>query len=290
MRAAVLRGPRRVTVTEVPIPAPRHGEVRIRLEGCGLCGANLPVWEGRPWFHYPLEPGAPGHEGWGVVEALGPGATGVAAGDRVAFLSGHALAEYDVAEARSLVRLPPALDGQPVPGEPLGCAMNVFRRSAVQAGQTVAVIGVGFLGALLTALAHAAGARVVAVSRRGFALEVARRMGADETVAFAEVGAAARRVMELTGGAGCERVIEASFYGTDGALALHNMGGSFYDFRTTRMRGTTTEVLDEEGEGWGVRAAVAFAAALARSRAYDPAVEPLLCVADVIDRIYAARG
>ncbi len=49
--------------------------------------------------------------------------------------------------------LPPELAGQPFPGEPLGCAMNIFRRSDIQPGQTVAIVGIGFLGALLTRLA-----------------------------------------------------------------------------------------------------------------------------------------
>ena len=57
----------------------------------------------------------------------------------------------------------------------LACALNVFRRSGVEPGQTVAVVGVGFLGALLVQLARAAGARVLALSRRPFALQVAEQ-------------------------------------------------------------------------------------------------------------------
>ena len=47
----------------MPVPGPGEGQVLVELEGCGVCGSNLPLWEGRPWFSYPLEPGAPGHEG-----------------------------------------------------------------------------------------------------------------------------------------------------------------------------------------------------------------------------------
>ena len=67
--------------------------------------------------------------------------------------------------------------GEPFPGEPLGCAMNIFRRSGIEAGQTVAIVGIGFLGAILTRLAADAGARVIAISRRPFSLEVARAHG-----------------------------------------------------------------------------------------------------------------
>jgi threonine dehydrogenase-like Zn-dependent dehydrogenase len=86
--------------------------------------------------------------------------------------------------------------------------MNVFRRSGIVAGQTVAILGIGFLGALLTRLAADAGARVVALSRRGFALDVARAMGASETIALGDSQRTIDQVRELTGGAFCERTIE----------------------------------------------------------------------------------
>jgi len=60
--------------------------------------------------------------------------------------------------------------------------MNVFRRSAIEAGDTVAVIGIGFLGALLTQLAAGVGARVIAISQRAWSLALAREMGAAETI------------------------------------------------------------------------------------------------------------
>jgi threonine dehydrogenase-like Zn-dependent dehydrogenase len=209
MRAGVVAGPGHAKLARVALPEPGPGEVRIRLEGCGVCGSNLPLWEGRPWFTYPVEHGAPGHEGWGVVDALGDGVAGLAPGDRVAALSFRAYAEYDVAKADAIVVLPSLLDGQPFPGEPLGCAVNVFRRSGIEAGQTVVVIGIGFLGAVVTRLASRAGARVVAVSRRPFALEVARGQGAAIALTLDDPGAVEREVATLTGGAGADRVIEA---------------------------------------------------------------------------------
>lgn len=185
-------------------------QVRVRLEGCGVCGSNLPVWEGRPWFNYPFADGAPGHEGWGWVDDVGAEVSDLRRGDRVAVLSYNAFAEYDVADAGNVVKLPATLDGQPFPGEAIGCAMNVFKRSAIVRGQTVAIVGVGFMGALLTNLASRAGARVVAISRRPFALDVARRMGAAETISLAEHAQIVGAVRELTGNRGCECVIEAT--------------------------------------------------------------------------------
>lgn len=178
MRAAVLAAPQRVEVWTLPRPAPGPGEVRIRLEGCGVCGSNLPVWEGRPWFAYPRPPGSPGHEGWGRVEAVGPEVDGLAVGQRVAFLDERAFATHAVVPAARCVPLPPELDAAPVPGEALACAVNVLRRAAVRPGERVAVVGVGFLGALLVQLLVAEGAEVVALSRRPEAVALARRLGA----------------------------------------------------------------------------------------------------------------
>jgi threonine dehydrogenase-like Zn-dependent dehydrogenase len=199
MRAAVIAASRKLEVVRTAVPSPSAGEVRVRLEGCGICASNLPVWEGREWFTYPLEPGAPGHEGWGVVDAIGDSVEGVRAGERVVFLSNRAYAEYDVAKSDALVRIPDSFTN--FPGEALGCAMNIFRRSDVQPGQTVAVIGAGFLGNLLVQLAKSAGARVVALSRRESARELARACGADETLSLDDYWRAGKveRVIECVG-------------------------------------------------------------------------------------------
>jgi len=97
-----------------------------------------------------------------------------------------------------------------LPGEPLACAMNIFRRSDIQPGQRVAVVGVGFIGALLIQLASRAGAEVIALSRRPYALEVARLCGASETFATEDWYAAIDQVNSFTDGTGCARVIEAA--------------------------------------------------------------------------------
>src|SRR5215208_5655051 len=182
MRAAVIAGPGRIRIERTARPDPGPNQVRIRLEGCGVCASNLTPWSGPEWMQFPTEAGALGHEGWGVVDALGEGVEALSVGDRVAALSYKAYAEYDVADAGAVVPLPAALAGQPFPGEPLGCAMNIFYRSDVRAGQTIAIVGIGFLGAIQTRLAADAGARVIAVSRRPFSLDVARDMGAAETI------------------------------------------------------------------------------------------------------------
>jgi threonine dehydrogenase-like Zn-dependent dehydrogenase len=142
MRAGVVTGPRSAAAVEARVPEPAPGEVLIRVEGCGVCGSSLPLWEGREWFSYPAEPGAPGHEVWGRLED----------GRRVAALSYHGFAEWDVARADEVVELPEALDGVPFPGEALACAVNVVRRADVRPGARVAVVGMGFLGTTVARL------------------------------------------------------------------------------------------------------------------------------------------
>ncbi|HLL91194.1 MAG TPA: zinc-binding dehydrogenase, partial [Tepidisphaeraceae bacterium] len=215
MRAAVVTAPQKMEVVDAAVPEPKPGQLLVRIEGCGVCASNVPPWEGREWFKYPLAPGQLGHEGWGVVEGVGPGVTGFAAGDRVAMISNNAYAAYDVADASAAVKLPANLDGQPFPAEPLGCAVNIFRRAEIRAGQTVAILGIGFLGALLTKLARNAGARVIAVSRRPFSLDFARRFGAHEVIPMDDHWKIVNRVAELTDGSGgydvkgfCDCVIE----------------------------------------------------------------------------------
>jgi NADPH:quinone reductase len=208
MRAAVIASPGKIEVAEVPIPEPDAGQVLIRLEGCGVCASNIPPWEGREWFSYPMAPGALGHEGWGRIVAVGSGVPDLTAGQRVAFQSEKAYAEYDVADAEACVPLPDSLSNRPFPGEPLGCAMNIFRRSGIELGSTVAIVGIGFLGAMLTQLAKAKGARVIAISRREFSLQFARDAGADELIPMDDHWRIIEEVKRLTDQRFCDVVVE----------------------------------------------------------------------------------
>lgn len=142
MRAGVVGAPRKAVVCRVERPEPRDGEVLVAVEGCGVCGSSLPFWDGREWFGYPGEPGAPGHEVWGRTED----------GRRVATLSYRGFAEWDVAAANAVVALPDALDDLPFPGEALACGVNVVRRARVGHGERVAVVGMGFLGTTVARL------------------------------------------------------------------------------------------------------------------------------------------
>ncbi len=207
--SAVIPAAGEVITTQSPLRSPDPGEVRVRLEGCGVCASNLGPWSGPDWMTFPTEPGGLGHEGWGRVDALGEGVDTLEVGQRVAMLSYNAYASHDFAPVDRVVPLPASLDGRPFPGEPLGCAMNIYRRSAIEAGQTVAIVGIGFLGALLTQLAAKAGAHVIAISRRPESLAVAKDMGAEHTIAMEDHWKIIEDVRALTEGKMCDCVIEA---------------------------------------------------------------------------------
>lgn len=209
-KAAVLEAPQKVALKESTLKEPAPGEVRIKLEGSGVCASNIPVWEGRDWFNYPVTPGEPGHEGWGVIDAVGEGVTSLKEGDRVTALTYNAYATHDIAKEESVVKLPESLNGKAFPGEPLGCAMNIFSRSDIQAGQKVAIVGSGFLGSLLIQLAKSAGAEVIAVSRRDFSLDTAKEAGADHCIKMDDHYRIIEEVKKLTNENFCERVIECT--------------------------------------------------------------------------------
>jgi len=210
MTAARIEAPGKIRFTDVPLPQPKPGQIRIKIQGCGLCASSIPLWEGREWFEYPSPAGNPGHECWGTVDAIGQGVHQLLPGQRIAGLSYNGYADYDLADAGEVVALPPFLDGKPFPGEPLGCAVNIFNRSDIRPGHTVAIVGAGFLGHLLIQLAKSAGATVIAISQREFSLSAAKMAGADYTMALDDHYVVIDKIREITNGRLCERVIEAT--------------------------------------------------------------------------------
>lgn len=86
--------------------------------------------------------------------------------------------------------------------------------------------------------------------------------------------------------AGCDAVIQASFFGSGGGLSIRNVNGSFYDFLTQRFRGTASETLHSPPDDWGGRAAAAWARRLAVDNSFDPENERLIDVAAALDSMY----
>jgi predicted dehydrogenase len=86
--------------------------------------------------------------------------------------------------------------------------------------------------------------------------------------------------------AGCDAVIGASFYGTNGGAAMRNVNGSFFDFTAERFRGTQRETLASPPDDWGGRAAAEWALKLSRGARFDPEIEHIAEVAAALDQIY----
>jgi NADPH2:quinone reductase len=203
--AAQFSGHGKIAIVRHTVPFPDPGHVRIKIQQCGVCSSNVPPWEGRTWFSYPLPPGAPGHEATGTIVDIAEGCMGSwAIGDRVAYIGERGFAEYENVPVTGLLFLPKELS-EDFLGEPLACAINIFRRAAIIPGQTVALIGLGFLGRLLVPLVLGRGARVITVTRRDAPL-----LSGVTSIQAKEPAEVIEEVTQLTEGKLCDVVVEAT--------------------------------------------------------------------------------
>ena len=232
MKAAVVHEfGKPLKIEEVPIPTPGRGEVLIKLVANGVCHTDLHAAQG-DWPAKPTPPFIPGHEGAGVVAALGPGVTGLKEGDPVGLAwlhdscgeceycrtgwdalclaqhnSGYSVngsfAEYAIGSAAYVGRLPPNPDF--VAMAPILCAgvttYKGIKETEVRPGEWIAISGVGGLGQLGIQYAKAMGMHVAALDVTEEKLALARASGADVTVNAKEPDAAAQIVKQTGGGA-----------------------------------------------------------------------------------------
>ena len=210
MRAAVMAGfgqPLRLVDVARPVPGP--GQILIKLQASGVCHSDVHIWKGESLPDVAPDPFILGHEGVGVVAAVGPGVVGWQVGERAGAawihdtcgvcelcLGGHesfcanqrahgfhvpgTFAEYVVAQAAFAVKLP---GGDAGALAPLLCAgltaYGALERADLQHGETCAIFGCGGLGLYAVQLAARRGARVVAVDSDPAKLDAAMRMGAE---------------------------------------------------------------------------------------------------------------
>ena len=226
MRQAVLTGPRRFAIEELPVPEIGPDEVLLRVAACGVCASELDIYQGAAG--HASYPWRPGHEVSGVVERAGERVAAPAPGDPVAvFVTTAGYGEYVAVPAAHCF---PAGD---VPlelalGEPLACAVNAVELAGIALADDVVVVGAGFMGQLAIRLAQLRGLRrLIVADTRDDALALAASAGATATVNPAREPLA-ETVLELTDGAGADVTIE--FTGTQGALEV--IGSC------TRMSGT----------------------------------------------------
>lgn len=216
-------------VSEQPVPQPGPGQALVRVLTTGVCHTDLHAVEG-DWPVQPSPPFIPGHEGVGIVEAVGEGVTNVSVGDLVgnAWLwsaCGHceycrtgwetlceaqqnggysvdgSFAEYMLVDATYAAVLPEGSD--PVEVAPVLCAgVTVYKGlkvTGVRPGQWVVISGIGGLGHIAVQYAVAMGMRVAAVDISDDKLALAKRHGAEVVVNARETDPVAE-IQRLTGG------------------------------------------------------------------------------------------
>src|SRR5579859_6636465 len=194
MKAAVVRGlGKPLSIEEVPIPVPGPGEVLIRIVSSGVCHTDLHAADG-DWPVKPVPPFIPGHEGAGIVAALGPGVTRLKEGDAVGIAwlhdacgccehcttgwetlceqqhdSGYSVngtfAEYAIGAADYVARFPPNIDFAQM--APILCAgvttYKGIKETEARPGEWIAISGIGGLGHVAIQYAKAMGLHVAAL-------------------------------------------------------------------------------------------------------------------------------
>lgn len=212
MRAAVIReAGGDFILEERPLPEPGAGEVRIRVQACGVCHSDDVIKQGTmPGLTLPR---VPGHEVAGVVDAAGPGVTRWRPGDRVGvgWHGGHCFTcaaclegdfvtcenkrvcgvsydggyqEYMVAPAEALAAIPAELSD--LEAAPLLCAgvttFGALRQAGARSGELVAIQGIGGLGHLALQYASSMGFRTVAISHGESKRVLATELGAADYI------------------------------------------------------------------------------------------------------------
>ena len=196
---------------ERPVPSPGRGQVRVRVQACGICRSDS--WAKAGGHPRAIWPVVPGHEVAGVIDEVGEGVEGWTAGDGVGvgWYGGHCgwceacragdlvmcrrmpitgisidggYADHVVADARALARVPAGM--APDTAAPLMCAgvtvFNALRHSRARGGDRVAVLGVGGLGHLAVQFASRMGFETVAIGRGATKEGLARECGAHHYV------------------------------------------------------------------------------------------------------------
>lgn len=221
-------------LVEREIPQPGAGEVRIKVEACGICHSDMIVTQGGfPWLTYPR---VPGHEAVGVIDEVGSGVTEWKKGERVGvgWHGGHCFvcdscrrgdfvtcaneqitgvtrdggyAQYMLARHEAVALVPEGMDA--AEAGPLMCAgittFNVLRNSGARAGDLVGVLGIGGLGHLGIQYAAKFGYRVVGIGRGPENEALARKLGA-----FAYIDTKATKVAEELKKLGGARLVLAT--------------------------------------------------------------------------------
>jgi threonine dehydrogenase-like Zn-dependent dehydrogenase len=223
MKAALLTSPFEMNVVERTLPPLGSGEVRIRIQQCGVCASELPIWNGDVTVDLPA---MLGHEVAGIVEETGDRVDAVAVGDRVAaWVDGGGFAESAVVDARYCVPAGTEL-AFPAVAEPLACVVNAVELAAPALGDDVVIVGAGFMANLVQLVTALKGPRSITVADiRPDALERAKALGATCVVDPA-TASLVDAVHDVTDGRGADLSYEVTGVGDGLTLAADATGMS----------------------------------------------------------------
>jgi threonine dehydrogenase-like Zn-dependent dehydrogenase len=242
MRAVLLLGDKRVKVTTMEVPALSEHQVLVESKASAICRSDMSLYYGNPIVggegagHGSI---VPGHEAAGEVIAVGSAVTEVAVGDRVASYlaigcgacefcaSGYLMlcsdwkclgfdvnggdADYFILPERNCLPLPEQLSYKAgaLMTDMIGSQYHVQKKLGVNGGHTVAVFGLGPMGAAAVLIGKALGARVIAIDIIDHRLDQALELGADQIINSSTVDAV-ERIRDLTGGRGADICIDCS--------------------------------------------------------------------------------
>ncbi len=240
MKALLLSQYKHLEIADLPNPMPGHDEVLVRVAACGICGSDVHGYDGSSGRRIP--PIVMGHEAAGTIAAVGSGVSGFAEGDRVTFDSTifcgacsncrrgdvnlcdnrqvlgvscaefrrpGAFAEYVAVPSRVLYRLPESLSFEEAAMlEAVSVALHGVSLAQISEGCTALIVGAGMIGLLTLQALRAAGCtRILVADLDKTRLKLALDLGA--TAVLSADGDVVKQVMQLTGGAGVDIVMEA---------------------------------------------------------------------------------
>ncbi|MFB5674983.1 NAD(P)-dependent alcohol dehydrogenase [Paenibacillus terreus] len=241
MKAAVMPKPGEINIEERPVPQLQPDEVLIKVMAVGVCGSDVHYYENGRIGRYVVEkPIILGHECAGMISAVGSAVTRFQPGDRVAVEPGVTCGRCDACKSGRYNLCPdvqflatPPVDGAfvqymamredfvfPIPdhlsfeeaalNEPFSVGIHAARRSQLQPGSTLAIMGMGPVGLMAVAAAKSFGAsRIIVTDLEPIRLEAAKRMGATDTINVREEDPI-EAIKRLTGGRGVDTAWETA--------------------------------------------------------------------------------
>ncbi|MGI6169032.1 MAG: zinc-dependent alcohol dehydrogenase [Christensenellales bacterium] len=258
MKAVVIHGPENFSVETVPVPVPRRGEVRVKIEAVAICGSDPKLFHGTYLGSTAqIYPFIAGHEFSGRVVSLGEEVTELEVGDRVAGEAhcgcgyckncmsglyniclnygkpetGHrhygftwqgAYAQYNVYNVKALTKMPDSVsyeEGTLV--DTAGTSLSGISLIGLVPGGFCVVVGPGPVGLCAMMIARSMGSKVIMVGR-GQRLQAAKKLGADYIV-DCENEEVAARVREITGGIGADEAVECAGNAASVNYAIHSV-------------------------------------------------------------------